>query len=78
LTNLTTGFEDTGITTGFEDEPSELPKNETEFVVNQYFRQYKETIKNFSKVDHVLKNKEAGKIKPSKRYFDSHSKNQPA
>lgn len=42
--------------------------------MNQYFKQYKQTIKNFSMIDQVLKQKIVGKIKPSKRYFDHRNK----
>jgi hypothetical protein len=48
-------------------------------LVKQYFKKYKETIRNFSKIDQILKQKHTGKIKPTKRFHDKNSKqnNQP-
>jgi len=57
-----------------EDLPLALNQVENQFLVKQYFQQYKQTIKNFSLIDQVLKQKIHGKIKPSKRYFDQRNK----
>ena len=40
-------------------------------MVSQYFQKYKETIKNFSKIDKVLKQKQSGALKQSRRHYDT-------
>jgi hypothetical protein len=58
-----------------EQKPTAQPDDSESALVGQYFKQYKETIKNFSKIDQILKQKHIGKIKPIRRYTDGHKGN---
>lgn len=62
------------IETDEEKKPTEILDSESA-LVGQYFKQYKETIRNFSKIDQILKQNHIGKIKPVRRYTDGHKSN---